>query len=100
MEIIDGVIIYWLISIGLLEGFATSVFLRHEGMSLKGNLIWGIIGAIIMGYIGIFMGIGDGLLFAFIGTLPLLFLINVFHQHHKEDLLGEIYNAKVIRKKR
>jgi uncharacterized membrane protein YeaQ/YmgE (transglycosylase-associated protein family) len=100
MENINGVLIYWFISIGLLEGFATSVFLRNEGMSLKGNLIWGMIGAIIMGAIGIYMGIGDGLLFAFIGTLPLLFLVNVFHQHHQEDLFGEIFPAKIIRKKR
>lgn len=99
METLTGTTIYWLISIGLIVGFITGIFIRSEGISLFGNLIWGALGALLMGFIGINLGIGDGLLFAFIATLPLLFLVNVFHRHHQEDIFGDYNPIKIIRKK-
>lgn len=82
--------IYWFISVGLLIGFMIGIFIKKEGVSLRGNLFWGAVGAVIMGLIGIYMGLGDGLWFSFLATWPFLFLINVFHQHHIEDTTGEI----------
>lgn len=52
-----------------------------------------------MGFIGVQFGLNDGLWFSFIATWPFLFLINVFHQHHIEDVLGEIeHPAKIWHK--
>ena len=100
MENVKGTFIYWLISIGLIVGLLFRLCMRNEGISLKGNLIWGIISAVIMGHIGLYMSIGDGLLFAFIASLPFLFLVNVFHQHHLEDLFGSIPSAEIIKHRR
>jgi uncharacterized membrane protein YeaQ/YmgE (transglycosylase-associated protein family) len=85
----SAVQLYWFISTGLLIGLSARLIIKNEGVSLWTNLIWGIIGAVISGTVGINFSIGDGVLFAFIGTPAFLFLINVFHQHHVEDLMGE-----------
>lgn len=90
MVALTGAQIYWFISVGLIIGFIIGIFIDGEGVSLKANLFWGMIGAVIMGYIGVQLGLGDGLWFSFIATWPFLFLINAFHQHHVEDVLGEI----------
>lgn len=89
MEAISWTMIYWFTSLGLISGLIFRLVVREEGMSLKGNLVGGILGANIMGIIGIVMGIGDGLFFSFLANIPFLFLINVFHQHHQEDLKEE-----------
>jgi hypothetical protein len=99
MEGINGIMIYWFTSVGLIIGLIFGLVIRKEGISLWGNIIWGVISANIMGFIGIYMNIGDGLLFACVATLPFLFLVNVFHQHHIEDLFGEITTARIVKKK-
>jgi uncharacterized membrane protein YeaQ/YmgE (transglycosylase-associated protein family) len=90
MEALTGVQIYWYTSVGLIVGFLIGIFIKKEGVSLRGNLFWGVVGANIMGYIGVQFGLSDGVWFAFIATWPFLFLINAFHQHHIEDVLGEM----------
>lgn len=99
MEIVNGATIYWFISIGLMLGLITGVVIGTEGMSVYKNLFWGVISANIMGFIGISAGLGDGLLFSFVGTLAYLFLVNVFHQHHQEDLHIDPDVVRIIRKK-
>lgn len=98
METLDAVLLYWFISVGLLIGILFGLIIGDEGISVKGNLIWGIIGSVIMGLIGSIMGLGNGILFAALGTLILLFLVNVFHQHHIEELIGEA-NSGYIRRR-
>lgn len=94
-------VLYWYISIGLIIGMIMGLIMRKEGVSMRGNIFFGVIGAILLGRIGAIMGLGDGLFFSAVALLPFLFLINVFHQHHEEDILGEIeHPAKVIPKKR
>jgi hypothetical protein len=96
---VTGAQIYWYISIGLLIGYILGLIIGREGVSLSANMFWGVVGANIMGMIGIYMGLGDGLWFSFIATWPFLFLINVFHQHHKEDIPGGIDEpAKLLHK--
>ncbi|MEX0906178.1 MAG: hypothetical protein WD604_09340 [Balneolaceae bacterium] len=89
MEFANASQLYWFISVGLAVGFTVHLIIRNEGISLWGNLIWGVIGAIFAGTMGLYFNLGDGVLFSFIGTLLILFDVNVFHQHHVEDLLGE-----------
>jgi uncharacterized membrane protein YeaQ/YmgE (transglycosylase-associated protein family) len=100
METLTGTLIYWYISIGLIVGLVYGQIMKKEGVSFYANIFWGVIGAVIMGTIGQIMGIGEGVFFAFLATWPFLFLINVFHQHHEEDITGEIkHDAMVIYKK-
>lgn len=98
METLDGVLLYWFISVGLLVGMLFGLIIGHEGISVAGNLVWGAAGSIIMGLIGSIMGFGNGILFAALGTIILLFLVNVFHQHHVEELIGEA-NSGYLRRK-
>ncbi|MCC5908024.1 MAG: hypothetical protein JJU13_17550 [Balneolaceae bacterium] len=99
MEILNATNIYWFTSAGLLIGFIMGLIIGNEGMSVGANIIWGVVGANVMGMIGIWMGFGDGLWFMFIALWPFLFLFNVFHQHHIEDLTGEMeHPVKVMRK--
>ena len=97
MEAITATHIYWFISIGLLVGLVMGHIMGREGVSLEGNIIMGPIGAVIMGIVGITVGFSDGVWFSFVGLIAFLFLVNVFHQHHEEDILGEIdHHAKIL----
>lgn len=97
METLTGVHIYWFISVGLIVGLVMGLIVGKEGVSLEGNIIMGAVGAVIMGIVGVYVGFSDGVWFSFIGLIAFLFIINVFHQHHVEDVLGEIdHHAKVL----
>lgn len=101
METITNVMIYWYISIGLLIGYIYGMIMKKEGAPMKWNIFWGMMAAIIMGIIGVINGLGDGIWFSFIATIAFLFLVNVFHNHHEEDVLGEIsHSARIVHKKR
>jgi len=96
METLTAVHIYWFISMGLFVGLIMGHIVGKEGMSVEGNILFGAIGAVIMGIIGIWAGFSDGLWFSFFTLIAFLFIVNVFHQHHVEDIVGEIdHHAKV-----
>lgn len=89
---------FWFITLGLVVGMIFGTILKNEGIPMYGNLAWGVTGAVASGVIGILFGQGDGLLFALIGTIAVLFLANVFHQHHEEDILGNSkQNIRIIK---
>lgn len=90
MIALSGTTIFWFITAGMLVGTIFGFYLRREGVSVLTNIIGGIFSAIVMGIIGISFNLGDGLLFSVIGTLAILFLLNAFHQHHKEDIYGHV----------
>lgn len=90
MEALSGAAIFWLIGQGLIIGMIFGTVIKREGVSLSANVIWGAIGSVITGVVAIFLELGDGLLYAFMGTLAVLFLVNVFHQHHEEDVTGHV----------
>ncbi|MBD3616301.1 MAG: hypothetical protein HUJ22_06990 [Gracilimonas sp.] len=89
--------LFGFVTVGLLVGFIIGSLIKREGISLYNNLFWGVVSGIINGYIGLWFLPGDGVFFAFQGTWAFLFLVNVFHQHHVEDiLLFPDANAAVI----
>lgn len=96
---LSGTLIYWYISVGLIVGLANSVIIGKEGVRFISNIIFGVIGAVIMGMIGFAAGLGDGVFLSFIATWLFLFIVNVFHQHHKEELSEDLRDAKPIYKK-
>ncbi|MEX0944499.1 MAG: hypothetical protein WDZ38_02420 [Balneolaceae bacterium] len=86
MEELNGVTIYWLISIGLLIGFITDIIMIKRGIGMIGNIIFGALGTVIIGVISIWLGLFAPLIFAAVGSIALLFLVNVFSFHALEIL--------------
>jgi uncharacterized membrane protein YeaQ/YmgE (transglycosylase-associated protein family) len=87
MEELNGVTIYWLISIGLLVGFFMDLIIGKRGMGMNGNLIGGVIGSVIIGVAAIYLNLFGALVYAVLGAVAFLFLCNVFniHPQHNED---------------
>lgn len=81
MEELNGVTIYWLISIGLLVGYITDLVMIKRGIGTAGNLIWGSVGSVLIGVIAILFNLFGPLIYAALGSIAFLFLINVFSFH-------------------
>lgn len=90
MESISSTSIFWFIALGLTVGAIFGLIVKKEGVSVKKNIIAAVFASILTGSMAIIMGFGDGLLFALLGTLAILFLVNAFHQHHEEDIFGHV----------
>ena len=90
METFSTTTIFWLFVLGATTGWIVSYLMGREGITLIRNLIWGTGGAVLIGLIGLWLELSGVLLFALMGTLATLFLANVFHLHHVEDILGDI----------
>lgn len=99
METLNATAVFWFIAMGITVGMVFGLFIKREGRSMKANITWGTAGALVNGTLALWVGLGDGLLFAFVGTLAVLFIANVFHQHHQEDILGHVDAGITIRRK-
>lgn len=86
MEELNGVTIYWLISIGLFVGFVIDLIMIKRGIGMIGNVIGGALGSVILGVTAIWLDMFAPLIFAAIGSIAFLFLINVFSFHVSEKL--------------
>lgn len=78
MEELSAVTIYWLVSIGLLVGFVIDLIMMKRGISLVWNVLWGAIGSVIIGVVMIVLNVFGPLIYAAVGSIAFLFLINVF----------------------
>lgn len=85
MEELNAVTIYWLISIGLLIGFIIDLIMIKRGVGMIGNLVTGAASSVVIGVIAIVFTVYAPLIFAAIGTIALLFLVNVFSIHVVES---------------
>jgi uncharacterized membrane protein YeaQ/YmgE (transglycosylase-associated protein family) len=81
MEELNGATIYWLISIGLLIGYIMDLVMIKRGIGMIGNVIGGVIGSLIIGLSVIAIGLFAPLVYAAIGSIAFLFLVNVFSFH-------------------
>lgn len=86
MEELNGVTIYWLISIGLFVGFVIDLVMIKRGIGMIGNVLGGALGSVIIGVSAIWLDMFAPLIFAAIGSIAFLFLINVFSFHVSEQL--------------
>jgi len=86
MEELNGVTIYWLISIGLLVGLFMDLFLMNRSIGLIKNAIWGAVSSVIIGVFMILLNMFAPLIYAALGSIAFLFLFNVFsfEEVHKE----------------
>lgn len=74
-------VIWWLI-VGLIAGFLASVVMRGGGYGIVGDIIVGLIGAFIGGWLFSLLGIGAGgligsIVVAFIGACILILLLRL-----------------------
>ncbi|WP_234567398.1 hypothetical protein [Rhodohalobacter sp. 614A] len=77
----NAVTIYWLLSIGLLVGFIIDLVMIKRGIGMIGNVVWGAVGSIIIGAVVIWLDMYAPLLYAAVGSIAFLFLVNVFSIH-------------------
>src|SRR5712691_1429008 len=82
MELSPGGIIAWII-VGLIAGWAASNVSRGHGYGLVGDLIVGLVGALLGGFLaGLFIhgsvGLFGTIIIAFLGALILLFILRMF----------------------
>ncbi len=73
--------ILWFLIIGLIAGWAAGEIVRGHGFGIVGNIVVGIIGALLGGYLFQMLNIGTygllgSLLTATVGAVLLLLLIN------------------------
>lgn len=78
---VTGEGIYFIFSVGLLVGFIVNLVMGDRGMSTIGNLVNGVVGALLVGGIALGFGLAGYLVYAALGTLLYLFIINVFSVH-------------------
>ena len=74
-------VIWWLV-VGLIAGFLASLVMRGGGYGIVGDIIVGIIGAFIGGWLFSLLGIGSGgfigsIIIAFIGACILIALLRL-----------------------
>lgn len=100
METLTATTIFWFIVLGATTGWILGYIISHEGITVKSNIVWGMISTPVIGICGLFVGISGVLLFSLIGTLEVLFLANAFHLHHIEDMNGDIdRRMRIVSKK-
>ena len=82
MELSPGGIIAWII-VGLIAGWAASTVSRGRGYGLIGDIIVGLVGALLGGFLAGFfiqgsVGLVGTIIVAFLGALVLLFVLRLF----------------------
>lgn len=78
--------IFWFLVIGALAGWLAGILTKGRGFGILGNMIVGVVGAVIGGHIIHFVGVSTGhgfvgsLVTALVGALVLLFIINLIQK--------------------
>jgi uncharacterized membrane protein YeaQ/YmgE (transglycosylase-associated protein family) len=78
--------ILWFLVIGALAGWLAGILTKGMGFGILGNMIVGVVGAVIGGHIEHIIGVPTGhgfigsLVTALVGALVLLFLINLIRK--------------------
>lgn len=100
MEELNVSTLFWLFTMGLLAGLVMRLVINTEGVSLEANIIWGVTASVILGTVFSILELAGGLLFTLISTLAVLFLVNIFHLHHEEDIYGHTDRELSIKSKK
>ncbi|HYM59750.1 MAG TPA: GlsB/YeaQ/YmgE family stress response membrane protein [Thermoanaerobaculia bacterium] len=75
----------WFLIIGAIAGWLAGLVMKGRGFGLLGDIIVGVLGAIIGGYLFSMAGVGLGggligsLVVAFLGAVVLLFAVRLFN---------------------
>jgi uncharacterized membrane protein YeaQ/YmgE (transglycosylase-associated protein family) len=82
MELAPGGIVAWII-VGLIAGWGASLVSRGHGFGLLGDIIVGLVGALIGGFLAGFfihssVGLIGSIIIAFLGAVILLAILRAF----------------------
>lgn len=82
---IEAISLLWFLIIGLVAGWLADILVKGVGFGLIGDLIVGVIGAFIGGFVFSILGVGAGGSFgtfiaAFVGAVILLLLIRLINR--------------------
>lgn len=74
---------FWFILIGLTAGWLAGLIMRGHGFGAVGNIVVGIVGALVGGFLFRTLGVSAGgtlgsLVTALVGAIVLIFLIQLF----------------------
>src|SRR5215469_2986988 len=74
--------VLWWLMVGLIAGFLASVVMRGGGYGIVGDIVVGIVGAFIGGFLASLLGIGAGgligtIIIAFIGACILIAILRL-----------------------
>lgn len=78
--------IVWFLVIGAVAGWLAGLLTKGKGFGILGNIIVGVVGAVVGGHLFQFIGVSMGrglvgsLVTALIGALVLLFIINLIRK--------------------
>src|SRR5437899_9692190 len=83
-------LLWWLV-VGLIAGFLASVVMRGGGYGILGDIIVGIVGAFIGGFLASLLGIGAGgligtIIIAFIGACILIAILRAVSGSRRRTL--------------
>ena len=84
----------WFLLIGILSGWIAGELTRGSGFGLMGNLIVGVLGALVGGFLFDVLGVSaygltGRLVLSVIGAIILLFIASLFNTSSKKALLLE-----------
>lgn len=80
MIVLDGTTIFWLIAIGMVAGALAKLAMGKTTIGLIANVAAGVAGSLVVGGVIVALRLPGGLLFAALGSVSILFIMNVFHQ--------------------
>lgn len=83
MEAQLGVELFWMAALGLLIGFAAYFIYGERGMGIWASTITGVASSVIVGVIAAFFEFTTPLVYAFLGSVSIIFIANAFRQEDK-----------------
>ncbi len=83
MEAPFGVELFWMIALGLFIGFIAYFIYGDQGMGLRSSTFTGVAGAVVTGIIAALLEFSLPLVYAFLGSVSIIFIANAFRQEDK-----------------
>lgn len=80
MDVLNGATIFWLIALGMVIGAVMKVVMWKTTVGVVQNMLAGVAGTVIVGGFMIELQLAGAIIFAMLGGLSTLFIINVFNQ--------------------
>lgn len=80
MDVLNGATIFWLITVGMVLGAASKLAMGNTTVGLIPNIAAGVAGSVVMGGVLVALDLPGGIIFAVLGSVSILFILNVFHQ--------------------
>lgn len=85
MDIPVGTLVFWMLVIGLTVGYTGFLIFGERGIAMIPSIATGSAGALVSGVISILIQVFNPLVFAMLGAIGFLFIINSFRQKERTE---------------